>query len=118
MIFLQKLLRVARRELRIWVRRPIYILGSVFVMLFCTIFYLSFLKDGVPSDVPIAVVDLDNSSLSRNFCQQLDATQLGKVVHYGSFSEARAALQGGKVTSICVIPLAVPGSAVQFSSIC
>ena len=104
MIILQKLISVARRELRIWVRRPIYILGSVFVMLFCTIFYLSFLKDGVPSDVPIAVVDLDNSSLSRNFCQQLDATQLGKVVHYGSFSEARAALQGGKVTSICVIP--------------
>ena len=104
MTFPQKLLSVSRRELRIWVRRPIYILGSVFVMLFCTVFYLSFLKDGVPSDVPIAVVDLDDSSLSRNFCQQLDATQLGKVVHYASFSEARAAMQGGKVTSVCVIP--------------
>ena len=68
MTFWQKIFNVVRRELRIWVRRPIYLLGTVAVMAFCTIFYLSFLKDGVPSDVPIAVVDLDRSSTSRNFC--------------------------------------------------
>lgn len=95
---------VARRELRIWVRRPIYFLGSVAVMLFCTVFYLSFLKEGVPSDVPIGVVDLDRSSTSRNFCQQLDATQLGKVVWYDDFASARLDMQGGRLTSICVIP--------------
>ncbi len=52
MTFWQKIFNVVRRELRIWVRRPIYLLGTVAVMAFCTIFYLSFLKDGVPSDVP------------------------------------------------------------------
>ena len=104
MNFLRKIDRVVQRELRIWARRPIYILGSLFVMTFCTVFYLSFLKEGVPSDVPIAVVDLDRSSTSRNFCQQLDATQLGKVILYEDFSSARADLQGGKVTSVCLIP--------------
>lgn len=104
MTFPEKIWSVVRREIRIWVRRPVYIIGSVFVMAFCTIFYLSFLKDGVPSDVPIAVVDLDNSSTSREFCRQLDATQLGKVVHYDDFAPARADLQGGRVTSVCVIP--------------
>ena len=104
MTFPEKTWSVVRREVRIWVRRPVYIIGSVFVMAFCTIFYLSFLKDGVPSDVPIAVVDLDNSSTSREFCRQLDATQLGKVVHYDDFAPARADLQGGRVTSVCVIP--------------
>ena len=104
MTFPEKIWSVVRREIRIWVRRPVYIIGSVFVMAFCTIFYLSFLKDGVPSDVPIAVVDLDNSSTSREFCRQLDATQLGKVVHYDDFALARADLQGGRVTSVCVIP--------------
>lgn len=104
MTFPEKIWSVVRREVRIWVRRPVYFIGSVFVMAFCTIFYLSFLKDGVPSDVPIAVVDLDNSSTSREFCRQLDATQLGKVVHYDDFAPARADLQGGRVTSICVIP--------------
>ena len=104
MSFFRKIDRVVRRELRIWARRPIYILGSVFVMSFCTVFYLSFLREGVPSEVPIAVVDLDRSSTSRNFCQQLDATQLGKVILYDDFSSARADLQGGKVTSVCLIP--------------
>ena len=104
MTFLRNTLNVIRRELRIWVRRPIYVVGMVFVMAFCTIFYLSFLKDGVPSDVPIAVIDLDRSSTSRNFCQQLDATQLGKVVYYDDFASARADLQGGRVTSLCLIP--------------
>jgi ABC-2 type transport system permease protein len=73
-------------------------------MAFCAVFYLTFLGDGVPSDLPIAVVDLDGSSTSRNFCRQLDATQLGTVVRYADYPSARAALQAGKVTSVCVIP--------------
>ena len=73
-------------------------------MLFCTIFYLSFLKAGVPDKVPIGVVDYDNSSISRNFVRQLDATQLGKVVHYENFAEAREDMQGGRITSVCVLP--------------
>ena len=104
MEFWKNISSVVKRELRIWARRPIYFLGTVAVMAFCTIFYLSFLRDGVPSDVPIAVVDMDGSSTSRNFCRQLDATQLGKVVHYDDFTSAREAMQGGKVTSVCVIP--------------
>ena len=104
MTFIDKIKTVVRREIRIWVRRPVYLFGSVFVMACCTIFYLSFLKEGVPSDVPIAVVDLDRTSTSREFIKQLDATQLGKVVPYDDFSEARRGLQGGRVTSVCVIP--------------
>lgn len=104
MTFIDKIKTVVRREIRIWVCRPVYLFGSVFVMAFCTIFYLTFLKEGVPSDVPIAVVDLDRTGTSREFVRQLDATQLGKVVPYDDFSEARRDLQGGRVTSVCVIP--------------
>ena len=104
MTLFEKISTVVRREIRIWVRRPIYLFGSVFVMAICATFYLSFLKEGVPSDVPIAVVDLDRTSTSREFCRQLDATQLGKVVPYDDFAKARRDLQGGRVTSVCVIP--------------
>lgn len=72
---------VARRELRIMRNRPIYLLGSVVTVAFCAIFFLTFLKQGLPHDLPIGVVDMDNSSLSRNFARQLDATQLGKVIN-------------------------------------
>lgn len=101
---MKKCIEVIKRELDIWRRRPIYLAGSVGVMLFCAIFYLTFMQEGVPHDLPIGVVDYDNSSLTRNFIQQLDATQLGKVVHYDSFSDAREDMQSGKITAVCVLP--------------
>ena len=101
----QRIIAVARRELRIIRQRPIYLLGSVGVIAFCAIFFLTFLKDGLPSDVPIGLVDYDYSSTSRNFCQQLDATQLGKVVHYDSSAAAREDMNRGKIAAVCVVPV-------------
>lgn len=101
----QRIIAVARRELRIIRQRPIYLLGSVGVIAFCAIFFLTLLKDGLPSDVPIGLVDYDYSSTSRNFCQQLDATQLGKVVHYDSFAAAREDMNRGKIAAVCVVPV-------------
>ena len=95
---------VARRELRIIRNRPLYLVGSIGVITFCTIFFLTFLKGGLPHDIPIGLVDEDYSTTSRNFTQQLDATQLGKVVHYDSFAEAREDMTSGKISAVCVIP--------------
>ena len=95
---------VAIRELRIWMQRPIYFVGSLGVILFGSIFFLTFFKAGLPSKLPIGVVDYDRSSLSRNFTRQLDATQIGEVVRFDDFRTAREAMQRGAVTSICVIP--------------
>ena len=104
MNFWQNIGAVVRRELRILRNRPIYLLGSVVTVAFCAIFFLTFLKQGLPHDLPIGIVDLDSSSLSRNFARQLDATQLGKVLKYDSFAEAREDMQSGKITAVCVIP--------------
>ncbi len=101
----QRIIAVARRELRIIRQRPLYLLGSVGVVAFCAIFFLTFLKAGLPSDVPIGLVDYDYSSTSRNFCQQLDATQLGKVIHYDSFAAAREDMNRGKIAAVCVVPV-------------
>ena len=100
----QRILSVARRELRIIRNRPLYFMGSVVVIAFCAIFFLTFLSGGLPDDVPIGIVDEDRSSTSRTFCQQLDATQLGKAVMYGSFASAREDMTRGKIAAVCVIP--------------
>ena len=100
----QRILSVARRELRIIRNRPLYFMGSIGVIAFCAIFYLTFLDKGLPDNIPIGIVDEDYSSTSRNFCQQLDATQLGKVVHYDSYAAAREDMTSGKIAAVCVIP--------------
>ena len=100
----QKTLAVARRELKIIRYRPLYLLGSVGVVAFSAIFFLTFLSQGLPQEIPIGVVDEDNSSTSRSFYQQLDATQIGKVIHYDTYAEARADMISGRIAGLCLLP--------------
>ena len=55
----QRILSVARRELRIIRNRPLYFMGSIGVIAFGAIFFLTFLDHGLPDDIPIGVVDED-----------------------------------------------------------
>lgn len=95
---------IIQRELNLWKRRPVYVLAPLAAMLFCGLFFLTFFGQGSVHELPIAVVDNDNSSLTRNFVRQLDATELGKVVRFDDYAQAREAMQDGKVTAICVLP--------------
>ena len=95
---------VAVRETGIWRKRPIYLIGSLVTLIFCSVFFISFFSKGLPDELPIGIVDLDNSSLTRNFTSQLEATQLGKTVSFDSFEHAREAMQSGKITSFVVLP--------------
>lgn len=102
--FFHNIYAVIRRELRLMRQRPVYLISSAGVMAFCIIFFLTFLKDGMPHDLPIGIVDNDRSSLSRNIIRQLDATQLGKTVRFDTYKEAREALQKGEINGLCIIP--------------
>ena len=101
---MKRILSIIRRELRLWARRPIYLLGSVGVMAASALFFLTFFGEGLPEDLPIGVVDLDVSSTSRNFTRQLDATQLGRTVAFGSVAEARREMETGRICAYVVIP--------------
>jgi len=101
---MRSLYRVIRRELDIIRRRPVYILASVGVLLLNIVFYLSLFGDGLPHDLPIGLVDQDQSSTSRSFAQQMDATQLGKVIYYDDLHLARRDMETGKITAYVVIP--------------
>ncbi len=86
------------RELRRMIGRPIYFISTVLVMGFCFVFFLTFFNEGQPNKMPIGIVDLDNSSLSRQFVRNLDATQQAKVVmQVGSYKEAREEMQKGTI---------------------
>lgn len=101
---MKNILQVIRRELRIIGQRPIYLLGSAGVMLCTVLFFTTFLGEGLPQRLRIGLVDLDNSSTSRNFRQQLDATQMGQVVEFESIAHARRELETGRISGYVVIP--------------
>lgn len=102
--FLKTLGLVNLRELKIIRVRPIFLLASVAVLAFNALFYTTFLRDGLPKDLPIGVVDMDQSSTSRNFAAQLDATQLGEVIHFSDYHLADMEMQAGRITGYVMIP--------------
>ena len=56
------------------------------------------MNEGLPEEIPTAVVDLDHSAASRNFIRQLDAMSLTQVTDQpNSFTEARKTLQKGEI---------------------
>lgn len=101
---MKRFFKIVKRELALWARRPIYLLGSFGVMLISTIFYLSFFREGLPENLPIGIVDMDCSSTSRNFASQLDATQLGSVIDFPSVAQARREMETGRICGYVVIP--------------
>jgi ABC-2 type transport system permease protein len=59
----------------------------------------------VPRNLPIAIVDLDHTSLSRQIARMTDATSIARVsCNPFSLSEARKAMEKGKIDAIIVIP--------------
>lgn len=73
--------------------------------LFCCFFFISLMWKGLPTDLPIAYVDLDNSENSRSLGRQLDAFNQTKIVmHCASFTEAREEMQEGNIYGIMLVP--------------
>lgn len=96
---------IVRREIQRIGKKPVYFFCMLVAPTICVVFFLSLMKDGLPTDMPIAVVDMDGSSNSRNLSRQLDAFEQTEVVLTTvSFEEARQAMQEGKVYGIFYIP--------------
>ncbi len=89
---------VILREWKRMLSRPIYLFSSAFVMIFCYIFFLTFFSEGLPRSMPIGVVDMDQSYVSRTFVRNIDAVpQVSIVKQYVDYSEARDAMQRGEI---------------------
>ena len=89
---------VIRREWKRILGRPIYLVSTVLVMVFCYVFFLSIFSDGMPRSLPIGVVDLDHSYVSRTFVRNMDAVPNVHVVkQYVDYGEARDAMQRGDI---------------------
>lgn len=87
------------------VRRPIYWFGLLFVPLFMFLFLTSMLDRGLPTRIPAAIVDRDGTKLSREITQNLGGMQMVDLTEsLQSYTEARHAVQEGKIYGFFFIP--------------
>lgn len=94
-----------KRELSRMFVRPLYIFASVGVMVLSTFFFLSIMWSGTPEQIPVAVVDADQSSISRRLCHEMQATSAVDIVLITpDYAEARRAMQRGEIFGILLIP--------------
>ena len=97
--------QIAMREMRILLMNPIYLFCMVAFPIMVMFFFTSMMDDGLPQDMPVGIVDLDNSSTSRSLTRRLDAFQNTKIVaRYQSVAEARQAIQRNEIYAFLYIP--------------
>ena len=96
---------VAKRECKILRVNRIYFFSMVVFPLLSLVFFTSLMDEGLPEDMPVGIVDLDNSSTSRALIRRLDAFQSSRVVaRYPSVAEARRAIQENEIYAFLYIP--------------
>lgn len=96
-VFVREWKRILSSKICIWgmIVAPLLSLGILMYMM----------HSGLPTKVPIAVVDLDDSYTSRSLVRQLDAFAKTDIKFKSlSFKDARIAMQRGEVYGVYTIP--------------
>lgn len=98
-------LNVVRREIYRIATKPMYLFCMIIAPVFCFLFFTTLMENGLPTNLPAGVVDLDNTATTRSIIRNLDAFQQTQIVaHYPSVTEARQAVQRGEIYSFYYIP--------------
>ena len=105
MKYLFLILTVARRECKILYVNRIYFFSMVVFPLLALFFFTSLMREGLPEDMPVGIVDLDNTTTTRSLVRRLDAFQSSEVVaRFPSVAAARRAVQENEIYAFLYIP--------------
>lgn len=99
------LLNVFRRELRRMTSRRIYFAACIVLPLFSLVFMATIFGHGQMENLPVGVVDAEQTSLSRSIIRMVDASpELQVTKHYTNETEARKAMQKKEIYGYLLIP--------------
>ena len=91
--------------MRILWKNPIYGFCMVVFPIMVVVFFTTLMEKGVPEDLPIGVVDADNTSTTRALLRRLDAFQSTRTVNsYPTVTEARHAIQRNEINGFIYFP--------------
>lgn len=103
--YLNALYKVICRQVKQIIKNPIYWVCLVIIPLLVSFFFVDMMKEGLPTNLPIGVVDQNNSATTRSLIRTLDSFQGVKVVeNYRSSLEARIEMQRGTIYGYFFIP--------------
>ncbi|MGQ1946292.1 ABC transporter permease [Geofilum sp. OHC36d9] len=96
---------VLKREIDRITGNWIYLFITLLGPLFSFIIVMNIFVAGVPSDVPVALVDNDNTALSRQLGRMVDATRTVKIsAALPTLESARDQMMKGHVNAVLYIP--------------
>ncbi len=96
---------VLRRELERIRRYPILSTLLVVLPVLSFLFFALFFSQGVPRNIPVAVLDRDNSTLSRKLVNMIDATPAALVSYsIQDMDEGERMVREGRVSAVISIP--------------
>ncbi|NDV94721.1 ABC transporter permease [Dysgonomonas sp. 521] len=96
-IFKREWMRIATSKICIW--------GIFVAPLLTMLFLMWMMNSGLPSRIPIAVVDLDNTTTTRALVRQLDAFEKTDIKYKSlSFNEARHQMERMEIYAVLTIP--------------
>ena len=96
-IFKREWIRISSSKICIW--------GIFVAPLLSMIILMWMMSAGLPSRIPIAVVDLDNTTTTRSLIRQLDAFEKTNIKYKSlSFKEARHQMERMEVYAVLTIP--------------
>ena len=102
---LRLIYRVMLRELSILRKNYIYAACMVVFPLMVMVFFTSLMEDGLPVEMPMGIVDADNTTTTRALIRRLDAFQMTSIKHsYATVAEARKAIQNNEIYGFLYFP--------------
>lgn len=97
--------KIFRRELRAFGRRPIFLVIMLMAPLGFLWMFTSLMQAGLPTKLPAALVDEDDTHVTRQLTRILGTMEETRfVLQTQSFTEARQAMQRGEIYAIFYIP--------------
>lgn len=96
---------VLGRELRRMTSRRLYFGVCIVLPLFCIFFMSTIFGNGQMENIPVGIVDLDETATSRNIIRQVEAVPTFRVTrHYANQEEALEATRRKEIYGYLVIP--------------
>lgn len=102
---LKRIWLITRRELNTFSKRPIFLVVMFLAPLGFLTFFTSMMNSGLPKKLPAALVDEDDTHVTREITRILGSMEeTDFVLQTKSFTEARQAMQRGEIYAIFRIP--------------